>query len=193
MKRNTALLTTVLLVSAGYATLRYIAFGPELWANWPSFILNKALCFALAQSLFFWALLTYRGAPEKGLFWARACVHMTGIHVLISLALLSPAYFGEKFFTAAKMNLNGEAMLFFGATGAYAFYQINRVAPEAGRRTVILAAILLVSLHTAFIGYPGWITPWKWPGHMPPISLWGFLLASASLVLFLLSKRRNAA
>ncbi len=188
MRRNTQLLL-VFAVSAGYATCRYNIFGPELWTNWPSFILNKALCFALAQALLHWAIASYRAMPDKAIFWARTCTHLAWIHVLLSLALLNPAYFGEKFFTAPKMNLYGEAMLLFGVLGVYAFYRINKAASESDRRPWIPLAIVLLLLHTGFIGFPGWITPWKWPGGMPPISLWGFTLAAISLMLFLLSRK----
>jgi DMSO/TMAO reductase YedYZ heme-binding membrane subunit len=43
-------------------------------------------------------------------------------------------------------------------------------------------AIAMVAGHTLTMGYAGWLTPSTWHGGMPPITLWGFLLAVSALL-----------
>jgi hypothetical protein len=43
--------------------------------------------------------------------------------------------------------------------------------------------LALVSAHLLAMGGAGWLTPSRWPGHMPPITLLAFLAAVLPLLL----------
>ena len=117
--------------------------------------------------------------------------HASLVHILLSLVLLSSGYFA-KFFSDGKMNLRGECMLLFGVLSAFLFMLSAKKA--APRRTwlLTLAGSLGLLLHLLFRGAPGWPNVAGWYGHMPPISLLGFLLAVAATILLLMNRRDPA-
>ena len=56
-------------------------------------------------------------------------------------------------------------------------------------KKLINLAIFFGFLHTMIMGIPSWITPLKWSGYMPPISLIASLGFLAWLVIFLIRKK----
>ena len=43
--------------------------------------------------------------------------------------------------------------------------------------------MIFIIIHLFFMGYSGWVTPEKWHGGMPPISLIAFVFSSFGLLL----------
>ena len=120
----------------------------------------------------------------------------------MSLVLLSPAYY-PKFFAAegGKLNLTGELTFLFGALalGFLLFPAITTLplmyealGGERWQRMQRMGywAIAMVAAHTLTMGWAGWRDPSSWPAAMPPITLWGFVLAVAALTAKALSRRR---
>ena len=115
--------------------------------------------------------------------WGTVTLHLAYIHIILSLALLSANYYA-KFFGDEMMNLSGELMLLFGALGVYCFWRIG-VSSISQRVSFQLLGSLLVSGHLLAMGLSGWLTPEKWYGGLPPISLLCFIATTIAAVLFL--------
>jgi hypothetical protein len=114
---------------------------------------------------------------------------LAGAHIVVSLALLRPAYYA-KFFGEAKMNLTGELSMLFGVLGAGCLAVLvawsvprNREDGEARPCSACLATgmLALAACHLFVMGIRAWLAPGGWPGRMPPISLVGFAAAVAAL------------
>ena len=99
---SSRIIAVTILLSIGYATVRYHIAADVPWKDFPFFILNKGLCLAA------FILLTFNFAlgPAKNLglpvpaSWlnARKAFGMSGfllilMHVLMSFMLFSPAHY----------------------------------------------------------------------------------------------------
>lgn len=209
-KQNAAksIIFVTLLLSVGYAILRYHIVGPVLWKDFPLFILNKGLCLAA------FLLLTLNFAlgplnnliesvPEKWLN-ARKALGMTGfllvlLHALMSFLLFSPAVY-EKFFASdGTMTLLAGLSMLAGVTGFVVLWGYNMTFQTFLRddkafiqfitsRKFMLFALLLGAAHLFFMGYEGWLQPAGWHGGLPPISLIAFAFFTAGYVINLLGR-----
>ena len=106
-----------------YAIIRYHLAGDVPWAHFPLFILNKATSLAavffvtssyLVGKVFHWhdhdkalRLVVIKFCGLVGFFLA-------GIHALLLLSLLSPAYYAKYFDSNGRLNLEGELALVVG-------------------------------------------------------------------------------
>jgi DMSO/TMAO reductase YedYZ heme-binding membrane subunit len=95
-----SVIAVTLVLSIGYAVLRYHIVGPVPWIAFPFFILNKGLClaaFVLLTMNFALGPLNNLGASvSQGWLNARKAMGMTGfllvmLHALMSFLLFSPA------------------------------------------------------------------------------------------------------
>lgn len=209
-KQNAAksIIFVTLLLSVGYAILRYHIVGPVLWKDFPLFILNKGLCLAA------FLLLTLNFAlgplnnliesvPEKWLN-ARKALGMTGfllvlLHALMSFLLFRPAVY-EKFFASdGTMTLLAGLSMLAGVTGFVVLWGYNMTFQTFLRddkafiqfitsRKFMLFALLLGAAHLFFMGYEGWLQPAGWHGGLPPISLIAFAFFTAGYVINLLGR-----
>ena len=116
------ILVTVLL-SVGYAVLRYHVAGPVPWKDFPFFILNKGIClaaFLLLTLNFSLGPLNNLGLPvSPGWLNARKALGMTGflmvlIHVLMSFMLFSPAVYAKFFVENGTLTLLAGLSMLFG-------------------------------------------------------------------------------
>jgi hypothetical protein len=170
-----------LALALGYATLRYNVFKHVPWADWPHYVVNKALALAglvlIALSV---VRLAQRGATIRRLMaWAGG---FTSAHVLLSLALLRPDYF-EKLFAGGKLTAAAGWSLLLGATAWAATELGARRAPQwrAASRVELLGVIALASgLHAALPSVGSWFAPSTWPGGLPPITLISFAVGLAA-------------
>ncbi len=193
--------------SLAYAIIRYHLAGDVSWAHFPLFILNKATSLAavlfvassyLVGKVFHWhdhdralRLVVIKFCGLTGFFLA-------GIHALLSLALLGPAYYGKYFVPDGRLNLEGEIAL---AVGVIALFLLLAPAittlpmmPKAigGRRwkrsqRTGYIALLFVVAHLVALGWRGWLAPSGWNGGMPPISL---VAVTAALVPLLVKRKQ---
>ncbi len=111
-----------------YAIIRYHLAGDVAWAHFPLFIVNKATSLAavffvassyLVGKVIHWhdhdtalRLVVIKFCGLVGFFLA-------GIHALLSLSLLSPAYYGKYFDPDGRLNLEGELALVVGVVALF--------------------------------------------------------------------------
>ena len=180
-----------LLGSTIYATARYNVFKGVPWNDWPIYTLNKA--FALS-ALFLLVLPVVRKRSAKGHSDAPT-MYMASVfgsmHVVLSLILLSPAYY-EKFFVQGKLTAAAGSSMVLGALAA-AVMAVGKGMrgdqdPGGGLRNLAILAFV-VGLHAMLQGFAGWFAPSTWPGMMPPITLISFLLGLAAVAIASWPKR----
>lgn len=192
----------VMMISVGYATLRYNLCKGVPWADWPTWTLNKA--FAVGSlALLLVAVIRWRRCP--GASYSRvlsASVGMAAIHIVLSLLLMSPVYYAKFFvddkLTAAagwSMLLGGMAAVIMARRGKCGALSAKEKEPtegvQKGVRVVGIVA-LLVAFHALLQGVSGWLDPGKWPGGLPPITLISFVLGVSTLLVVVWSGRSHS-
>lgn len=189
------------------------------WFHLPLQVTNKAICwtalagFALTQLPGILAHLSnaIRGnSLHSKPYWLRSFLGMRKhlgllslwflmVHILMSLLLFSPAYYGKFFLHpkegSSKLNSIGENSLFFAVLGTslYIIMGICSLPSVAMHMTnkqwqVIYGPVAWIALsfgtvHVLVMGVKGWDDQHKWPGNMPPITLTSVLIPL--VVLFL--------
>ena len=117
-----------------------------------------------------------------------------GIHALLSLSLLSPAYYGKYFDPDGRLNLEGELALMVGVVALFLLMSpaitTLPMMPKAigGRRwkrsqLAGYVALAFVVVHLVALGLEGWLAPAGWNGGLPPISLVALLAALVPLLV----------
>lgn len=187
---------TALLTLAGaviYATARYNIFKGVPWTDWPTYVLNKAFALS-AITLLAIAVIRQRMTRE---YSAAQTMYMAGVfaalHVVLSLTVLTPAYF-EKFFQQGKFTAAAGWSMALGVIAAVmmAFNaRANGGQGSNGKRKKLVILAILIGLHAMLQGFAGWFVPAQWPGMLPPITLISCLLAVATAVIVLRSKRNE--
>jgi len=173
--------TTVLTLvgSAIYATLRYNGFKGVPWEDWPTYTMNKVFAVSAVVLLLVAALRRVRGSGSAGPLLGHAAI-VTALHVVLSLMLLTPAYFA-KYFAAGKLTGTAGVAMTFGAL-ALAWMMRGALTGRPARGGLAVLAGLTV-VHTAVQGFEGWLDPTTWPGGLPPITLLSTVLAGAALAI----------
>ena len=185
------IITVVILLSIGYAIVRYYIVGPVPWKDFPFFILNKGISLAA----FIMLTCNFGFGPLKNLgvnvpaSWlnARKALGMTGfllvlIHALISFMLFSPAIYAKFFEDNGTLTLFGGLSMLGGVLAFVVLWGYNMSFQTHLRedkafirfitsRTFLLWAMLLGAAHLVFMGYEGWLDPSGWHGGIPPVSL----------------------
>lgn len=203
-----SVIASTLLLSVGYAILRYHLAGDVPWDQFSLFILNKGLCLAA------FVLLTFNFAlgPAKSLglpvpaSWlsARKAFGMTGfllilIHALISFMLFSSPYYGKFFGPDGTLTGVASLSMLAGVLGFVFLWAYNlsfqtKLSEDQAfiefitSRRVLVWALSLGGFHLAFMGYSGWLQPGDWHGGLPPISLVAFLFFAVGYFLNLLGR-----
>jgi DMSO/TMAO reductase YedYZ heme-binding membrane subunit len=115
-------------------------------------------------------------------------------HSLVSLFLLSPKYYA-KLYAGDSLTAAALASMTLGGLGT-AVFCFPAWASRAGLKESLgldrwltlqrmgYLGLALTAVHCLAIGLPGWLTPSKWPGGLPPITLLGFLTALLPAVKF---------
>jgi len=183
VRREQLLPAMVLLISLCYAIVRYVVVGSYSPAQIPLFIANKAISVAGLVMIGLAALA--RGPHRKS--YGTTGFLLTLLHVVMTLSMLNPTYFGKLFRANGFLEGRAEVSLLAGAVGTIVLYVLSTtpprvdstqsLIPRAGRFVLVLSA-----LHVLALGYPMWGTPAAWPGWMPPITMLSFLLAVGFLV-----------
>lgn len=178
-------------VSAGYATLRYNIFNDVPWADWPTYTLNKVFAAAslllLLVAVIRWRF--YRDASCSKIL--SASVGLATLHVILSLMLMTPAYYA-KFFDAGKLTSSAGWSMLLGAAAATMMLRRGRRETGVGsmgegdhskRARAVAFVAILVAMHVLLQGLWGWFSPWEWAGSMPPITLISFVLGLSVLLV----------
>ena len=189
-----AIIAITLLLSLGYAVVRYHVAGPVPWKDFPFFILNKGISLAAFVLL----TLNFGLGPLHNIgvsvsdSWlnARKALGMTGfllvvIHAFMSFMLFTPAHYA-RFFTPdgsltllAGLSMLGGVLAFVVLWAYNMSFQTHMREDKAfiafiTSRTFLLWALLLGAVHIFFMGYQGWLNPGGWHGGLPPVSLVAF-------------------
>lgn len=198
-----AIITGTLLLSIGYAVLRYHIAGPVPWDDFPFFIMNKGLCLAaflmLVMNFTFGPLASLGAKIPEGWLNARKALGMTGfllalIHILMSFLLFNPAVYAKFFQTDGTLTLLAGLSMLMGVLAFVVLWAYNMSFQTFLRedkafiafitsRGFMLFALLLGAAHLAFMGYEGWLSPSGWHGGLPPISLVAFAVFVVGYVI----------
>ena len=189
------IILVTLILSLGYAILRYHIVGSVPWKDLPFFILNKGIAlsgFILLTFNFSFGPLKNLGlkVPE-GLLNARKELGMTGfilvlIHAFMSFMIFTPAVYAKFFHEDGTLTLFAGLSMLGGLLSFVILWLINLSFQTHLRkdkafikvitsRKFLLTAMLLTLVHLFFMGFEGWMSPQTWQGGLPPISLIGFV------------------
>jgi len=181
-RRDLRIVAALSAASLVYATVRYNVSKGVPWADWPVYVVNKAVGLCALALLAASVLAMLKGRPARRLLaWAGGAVLL---HVAASLAILNPVYF-PKFFRASKLTVVAGASLMIGAAAAVGMEVGARKAAGMSSKSRVwaIAAIAFASgVHAGMTGVPGWFAPADWPGRLPPITLISFLLGSVAIL-----------
>ncbi len=205
---STKVIVVVFIVTLLYTVVRYNIFGGVAWKELSFFIMNKAVSLNGIILL----IITFSISPLKNMGvkvsnpWlkSRKALGMAGfisifIHMIMSLMLFTPAYYGKFFEASGRMTLDaGLSML----TGVLAFIvlwfynisfyksgkdkEINKVIKSRG---FLLLVMPLTALHLLFMGYKGWMNPSGWNAGIPPISLIAFVAFLIGYLINLIGRK----
>jgi len=165
----------ITLASLAYATLRYNVFKGVPWSDWPVFVLNKALALSSLLLLVLWAVRARRGKGTPQTVLLTAASRMTLAHVGLSLVALTPVYF-PAFFLDGRLTWQAGTAVALGVAAASGLAAGARQGGPHGHRLPALGLVAFgAGTHAALYGYASWLTPWAWPGYMPPITLVSFM------------------
>jgi len=185
------IIAVVLLISIGYAIVRYHIAGTVPWKDLPFFILNKGIslaAFILLTFNFGFGPLNNLGVRVP-VSWlnARRALGMTGfllvlIHVLMSFMLFNPAVYAKFFAADGTLTLLAGLSMLGGILAFVVLWAYNMSFQTHLRedkkfiafitsRTFLIWAMLLGGIHLVAMGYQGWMAPAGWQSGLPPISL----------------------
>ena len=179
--------------AALYTCVRYTVFGDVPKEHIPVFLVNKTLSMCSVLCLFMAAVNYAMGKQmsDKASFWGKASLQSAYVHIILSLAILSKAYY-PKFFGEAKLNAMGELIILVGMIAAYCFWLLNKSnASIVKRSTLQLLATLFIGVHLIVMGFSGWTKVAKWHGSLPPISLVSFAFALIAFILFMKREKHS--
>ena len=213
LRACTRLPGALLLVTAAYASTRYVVFGPIAAAHIPLYVLNKsfawtsivllALALGLGPAARLWPALVPHLWRRR--WWGLVGFALATVHVVVSLAILNYGYYRLMFRQAFEFTPLAEAAMLAGALAWLALLapvvaSLPGVQADMSARywqvlqRLGVLALALAGLHLAY-GVPGWLTPALWHGGLPPITLWSagavLLALSLRLVTTLLYKRKQ--
>jgi DMSO/TMAO reductase YedYZ heme-binding membrane subunit len=189
-----------------YAIIRYHLAGDVGWAHFPLFILNKATSLAavffVASSYLIGKIFRWHD-KDKALrlvvikFCGLIGFFLAGVHALLSLALLSPAYYAKYFLADGRLNLEGEVAIVVGVVALFMLMapaitslpmMPKAIGGQRWKRNQRLGyvALMFVVVHLVALGLRGWLAPADWTAGLPPISL----IAVVAALVPLFVKRR---
>lgn len=175
----------ILFISAAYTLVRYVVFADVSLSHAPVYLLNKTLSLSAATCLLLVSTHHLKNNQEKIKFWGKATFHTGFLHIILSMSILSKAYY-PKFYSIDKLTFFGELMILCGGLAAYILFLLRRNNLTVRQYHVYhIAFSLLICGHLVFMGFKGWINVSGWHGNLPPISLISFIFASISFIFFL--------
>lgn len=188
------------IFSMSYAILRYNIFGQIPWKDLPFYIMNKAVSLSAIILFTISSISKFLNKNKTQIPEERMEINNTiegisfsliTVHVFLSLMLFKPEILAKFFEEDGTVNLFGSISMIAGIISFVSLCGVklssllntkgnNRLYFFQFSLNVIMAFIIA---HLFFMGYKGWITPDKWYGGMPPISLIAFVFSSFGLLL----------
>jgi DMSO/TMAO reductase YedYZ heme-binding membrane subunit len=183
----------VLVLCAAYAVLRYHVFGTVPWAIFFPFVLNKAVSLA-GLTLMSMSYLT-RNNPGAAKTFGVSGFALSCLHIVLSVPILGPGYY-PKFFDGGRWVAAAELSMAAGLLSFLLFIPPAMSSPKEMQEGIARPqwkflqragywALAAAAAHVALMGYSGWLTPGKWQGFMPPITLLGVAAAVLPLARLL--------
>ncbi len=191
-----------LAAAFAYAVVRYVVVGTVPPAQLPVFVLNKAIAVAalalVAMALAIGPLLRLGIGDRRWLARRKSLgVHgfvLGAVHSVLTIAVLSPRTYAKLHDAAGALTFEGGLALLAGVAAFAALVGpamtsatvVRRtMAADAWRRTQRTAVIALgVGLaHVVVLGWRTWLTPERWPGHLPPLTAISVAVATLSLAV----------
>lgn len=164
-----------------YALLRYVVFGPHSVAEIPLFVLNKSIA-VTSLALFGLALAEgRRRRRQRTRAFARVAIWLVLVHVVISSLLFVAGYYASLRFASGWLHSRGWLAILMGIAGVGTLLWLRGRGAQPWARMVRLLCVVLGLLHVVFLGLPGWFTPDRWHGAMPPITLLSALIGGVGL------------
>ncbi|MCK0134511.1 hypothetical protein [Arenibacter sp. S6351L] len=193
----------VLIISMGYAVLRYNVVGTVAWKDVPIFILNKGV--SLAAIVLLTLSFTIRPLTHLGIralnfgLESRKILGISGLlltifHVLLSFLIFNPHYYPKFFDSDNTLSVVGNFSLLAGMAsfmilGLYHWCFRNRSKNKElliniiTSKEFLLGLLFMLGTHLVFMGYSTWTSPSKWQGSLPPISLISFVVVLFGFVI----------
>ena len=169
------------ITSTVYAIIRYNVFHEVPWSDLPLYVLNKSISLSAVVLFAISRLIKSSSETNSKRTIKDFAVIFAIIHVVVSITILSPNYFG-KFYFDSNFSWIGSFTLFSGILAfllmflfSSKFFLRKVLNNKSNMRKIVFLFILLSAVHVFVMGFNGWLLPNSWPGGLPPISLLSFL------------------
>ena len=187
--REQRLLLTVGLAVLAYAVLRYHLVKSVPWEHFPLYTTNKVFAVVGLAGLVGSRLAAGRERRQRYGFAGLWC---TTVHVLMSLLLMTPNYFGKFYSKSGQFTWQTELSMAAGVLGVgfLLWLLIATLKTETQKQTSLVPCLarwtlLATALHLVFMGGAGWLNRDDWTAAkgLPAITLLAFGLALAGMAL----------
>ena len=189
LPREQRLLLTLGLAVLAYAVLRYHLVKSVPWDHFPLYTTNKVFAVVGLAGLVGSRLATGRERRQRYGFAGLWC---TTVHVLMSLLLMTPNYFGKFYSKSGQFTWQTELSMAAGVLGVgfLLWLLIATLKTETQKQTSLVPCLarwtlLATALHLVFMGGAGWLNRDDWTAAkgLPAITLLAFGLALAGMAL----------
>ena len=189
LPREQRLLLTLGLAVLAYAVLRYHLVKSVPWEHFPLYTTNKVFAVVGLAGLVGSRLAAGRERRQRYGFAGLWC---TTVHVLMSLLLMTPNYFGKFYSKSGQFTWQTELSMAAGVLGVgfLLWLLIATLKTETQKQTSLVPCLarwtlLATALHLVFMGGAGWLNRDDWTAAkgLPAITLLAFGLALAGIAL----------
>jgi len=189
LPREQRLLLTIGLAVLAYAVLRYHVVKSIPWEHLPLYTTNKVFAVVGLAGLVGSRLAAGRERRQR---FGLAGLWCTTVHVLMSLLLMGPNYFGKFYSDADQFTWQAELSMAAGVLGVgfLLWLLVATLKTESQQQTSLVPGIarwtlLATALHLVFMGGAGWLNREDWTAAkgLPAITLLAFGLALAGMAL----------
>ena len=189
LPREQRLLLTLGLAVLAYAVLRYHLVKSVPWEHFPLYTTNKVFAVVGLAGLVGSRLAADREGRQRYGFAGLWC---TTVHVLMSLLLMTPNYFGKFYSKSGQFTWQTELSMAAGVLGVgfLLWLLIATLKTETQKQTSLVPCLarwtlLATALHLVFMGGAGWLNRDDWTAAkgLPAITLLAFGLALAGMAL----------
>jgi len=189
LPREQRLLLTLGLAVLAYAVLRYHLVKSVPWEHFPLYTTNKVFAVVGLAGLVGSRLAAGRERRQRYGFAGLWC---TTVHVLMSLLLMTPNYFGKFYSKSGQFTWQTELSMTAGVLGVgfLLWLLIATLKTETQKQSSLVPCLarwtlLTTALHLVFMGGAGWLNRDDWTAAkgLPAITLLAFGLALAGMAL----------
>ena len=189
LPREQRLLLTLGLAVLAYAVLRYHVVKSVPWEHFPLYTTNKVFAVVGLAGLVGSRLAAGRERRQRYGFAGLWC---TTVHVLMSLLLMTPNYFGKFYSKSGQFTWQTELSMTAGVLGVgfLLWLLIATLKTETQKQTSLVPCLarwtlLATALHLVFMGGAGWLNrdDWTVAKGLPAITLLAFGLTLAGMAL----------